>query len=180
MFLWNSDECFKRDVNSKHLMLIALLWNKTNENHAFNQYYEFLFIYLVFWLIFRDVPLNTTNGKVHLSDIIIPPGKCVSNVTSLGWLIVIIALVFWLLRFAYVMYSTFLNWEIRAFYRTALGVADVSFELVNLINSNEKATINKWWEFDLFLILEWTRQPDLVWRSKEAEKGPTRSANVYS
>jgi len=82
-------------------------------------------VWIVF--IFRDKKVDAPDpsGKIGLHDAIIPVGKCIADFNPWMWIILLIALVFWLLRLAFVIYNTSLNWEIRAFYRTALGITDV-------------------------------------------------------
>lgn len=60
-----------------------------------------------------------------MDQAVIPMGECVAGFNFWMWTILIVAAVFWLLRLVFVIYNTSLNWEIRAFYRTALGIADV-------------------------------------------------------
>lgn len=69
---------------------------------------------------------NETNWKVSLNDTVIPLGQCVSNIDFHMWIVLLLATLFWLVRLAFVVYNIIYNWEIRAFYRTALGIQDVS------------------------------------------------------
>lgn len=75
--------------------------------------------------------MNETNPghKVTLHDAFIPAGKCISQFSFTMWFTLAIALIFWIVRLIFVGYNTVLNWEIRAFYRTALGIYDVSFQI---------------------------------------------------
>ena len=70
----------------------------------------------------KDDPLE----KVTLGDALVPGGQCVAGFGLMMWVTLFIAIVFWVIRLIFVGYNTVLNWEIRAFYRTALGIFDVS------------------------------------------------------
>ncbi|ODN05930.1 Autophagy-related protein 9A [Orchesella cincta] len=83
-------------------------------------------------VLFKDKPpkTNSTTGKVSLDDALIPAGECIANIDFHMWVVLLVALLFWLTRLAFVVYNIVYNWEIRAFYRTALGIQDS--ELDNL------------------------------------------------
>jgi hypothetical protein len=92
------------------------------------------FILFSWFFDYRDKAVNTTStsGKIGLHDAIIPAGQCISEFSPWMWIVLLVALIFWLLRLVFVIYNTSLNWEIRAFYRTALGIADVRIFLNNV------------------------------------------------
>lgn len=83
---------------------------------------------LLFLFLFRNKPVEgaPVNAKVALDDAIVGVGPCVGSFGVMMWGTLFIALLFWLIRLIFVIYNTILNWEIRAFYRTALGISDVS------------------------------------------------------
>ncbi|XP_021948196.1 autophagy-related protein 9A [Folsomia candida] len=90
----------------------------------------FLFECVDYPILFGQKLLNTTSPttKITLDQAVIPMGECVAGFNFWMWTILIVAAVFWLLRLVFVIYNTSLNWEIRAFYRTALGIADIDID----------------------------------------------------
>jgi hypothetical protein len=78
----------------------------------------------------RDKTVNKADptAKVTLDDALIPAGVCVASFGLMMWVTLVVAGFFWLFRLIFVGYNTVLNWEIRAFYRTALGIHDVSWQ----------------------------------------------------
>ena len=80
-------------------------------------------------ILFNDVPKVNNGTKVTLSDVVVSPGECVSNFSPTLWIFLIIAFIFWVLRFVGAMYHFFQHLEIRNFYKSALhiGICLISF-----------------------------------------------------
>lgn len=67
--------------------------------------------------------------KVSLNDTVLSAGECIANIDFHMWIVLLVAMLFWVTRLAFVVYNIIYNWEIRAFYRTALGIQDVRTDL---------------------------------------------------
>ncbi|GLG98624.1 Autophagy-related protein 9 [Gryllus bimaculatus] len=86
----------------------------------------FLFSGVNYSVLFRDdIPShNRTNHKVSLSDAVLPLDECIGNLGVFAWFCLFVALIFWFLRAAKVVYHTFQFWDIKAFFNSALKIHD--------------------------------------------------------
>ncbi|XP_046397934.1 autophagy-related protein 9A isoform X1 [Ischnura elegans] len=100
----------------------------------------FLFHCVDYQVLFRDekprgnIPgTSLSNGTIHkvsLGDAVIPFGECMAHLGALTWIFILVAMVFWFLRFIKVLYHLIQFWEIKSFFNTALKIDDS--ELDNL------------------------------------------------
>lgn len=79
------------------------------------------------FFIFRDKVDNTTAPhKVTISEVIYPTDKCLANFGLITWVCLLVAGIFWILRFIKVLYHILHFWEIKSFFNDTLKIEDVS------------------------------------------------------
>ncbi|XP_070566491.1 autophagy-related protein 9A-like [Ptychodera flava] len=78
-----------------------------------------------YMVLFGEKQVNTTSptGKVTLGDAITPLDQCASSLDPVIIICLLIAGLFWFLRFIKVMYHFFQFWEIKSFYTSALKIS---------------------------------------------------------
>ncbi|EEB19496.1 conserved hypothetical protein [Pediculus humanus corporis] len=82
-------------------------------------------------ILFRDEETKNKNStKVSIEDALLPWEECVKSMGAITWILIIIAVLFWLLRLIKVLCDCVHYWDIKKFYNTALNICDS--ELDNL------------------------------------------------
>uniref|UniRef100_A0A1B6MNA5 Autophagy-related protein 9 n=1 Tax=Graphocephala atropunctata TaxID=36148 RepID=A0A1B6MNA5_9HEMI len=83
-------------------------------------------------ILFRNNETNqtATQRKIDLNDALVPVDQCVANVEALWWLIIFVAVVFWLIRAIRVIYHLFHYWNIKSFFNSALKIQDAELDNV--------------------------------------------------
>lgn len=81
--------------------------------------------------IYRDTKTDIT--KITISDSVYTCSECVSSISGWSWLVLTLAILFWVFRLIKVVYHSVQYWDVKKFYNTALKIDDVWLTALNLI-----------------------------------------------
>lgn len=75
-------------------------------------------------LIFRDKITNSTSSKTIITDAILPTSECAASMHLGAWICILVAAMFWILRFFIFLYHLTQFWDMKQFFNTELKIDD--------------------------------------------------------
>ncbi|XP_076756941.1 autophagy-related protein 9 [Xylocopa sonorina] len=88
----------------------------------------FLFHCIDYSVLFKDKVTNNTSHKTSMNDVVLSTSECVASMGLITWICILVAGIFWILRFVKVLYHCAQFWDIKLFFNTALKIEDCDLD----------------------------------------------------